>query len=154
MENKVVVAKTNDRARILTGSVNIQVWENGFMTSMEEEHNLVITVGKTNMTKLLGGAGGFAITQIAVGEDGTPPVVGNTTLTNMFKKALIGVTYPDAQSAMFSFEILNAEANGLTIREFGLFDSNNVLFARKDRATPIIKTSAIRLVGTWKITIN
>lgn len=139
----------------LKGSVDIQVFENDILIERMQDDNLVVTLGKTNITKLLGGdSAGKAITKIAVGTNGTAPVVGNTTITGMFSKSLEGATYPDAQSVLFNFDIDNAEANGITIREFGLLNTDNVVFARKVRDTEIIKTSAIRLVGTWKITIN
>lgn len=145
---------TNDTISV-KGSVDIQIYENGILIDHMIDNNLVVTLGKTNITKLLGGASaGKAITQIAVGTNGLATNVSNTTITGMFSKAVDSATYPDAQSVLFSFDIDNAEANDITIREFGLLNVDNVLCARKVRDTEIVKTSAIRLVGTWKITIN
>jgi hypothetical protein len=143
----------NDRI-IVKGAVKINVYENDKHVSCIEE-NLVVTLGKTNIAKLLGGdAAGKKIEKISVGTSGTTAAVGDTAITGAFTKAIDSVTYPDAQSAMFHFEITNAEANGMTIREFGLLNTDEILFARKVRDTDIVKTSAIRLVGTWTITIN
>lgn len=142
----------NDKIK-LTGAVNIDVFENGKLIENISENNLVVTVGKQNMAKLLGGPGS-AITQISVGDNGIAADVLDTAITNPFTKAIASVSYPDPQSVMFSFDIDNSEANGMTIREFGLLDAANILFARKRRNADIIKTVAIRLVGTWKITIN
>lgn len=119
-----------------------------------EENNLVVTLGHTNIARLLGGdTAGKAITQIAVGTNGTAPTLADNGLTGMFSKAVIGATYPEANSIRFSWAIEDTEANGMTIKEFGLLNVNGVLCARKVR-TDIVKTSAVRLVGTWKITIN
>lgn len=142
----------NEKIKV-SGAVNIQVYEYGKLIETIEENNLVVLLGKTNMTKLLGGAG-LAITKISVGDNGTVAADGDTAITNPFTKAITGVSYPSAQSVMFAFDIDNTEANGKTIREFGLLNSGNVLFARKRRDADIIKTAAIRLVGTWTITIN
>lgn len=119
-----------------------------------EEKNLVVTLGHTNIAKLLGGdAAGKAITKIAVGTSGAAPTLGNTSLTGMFSKALNWHTYPTANSIRFEWTILDSEANGITIREFGLLNSDNVLFARKVRSE-IVKTDAVSLLGSWTITIN
>jgi len=139
-----------------TGSFSLQVIDTASGACIEkfEENNLVVTLGHTNIAKLLGGnAAGKAITKIAVGTNGTAPAIGNTGLTGMFSKALSTVTYPEANSIQFGWTILDSEANGMTILEFGLLNSDNVLFARKVRSA-IVKTSAVSLVGTWKLTIN
>lgn len=119
-----------------------------------EEKNLIVTLGKTNITKLLGGdTAGKKISKIAIGTDGTAPAITDTGLTGMFSKLISGVSYPDANSVLFSWSLETSEGNGMTIREFGLLNENNVLCARKVR-TDIVKTADVRLVGTWKISIN
>ena len=86
------------------------------------EPNLVVTLGKTNLCKLMGGnVAGEKISQIAVGEGTAAPAAGDTgPLTNQFKKAFSGTTYPDANSVLFSWTLTTSEANGLSITEFGL----------------------------------
>jgi hypothetical protein len=141
-----------------TGGVAMQVIDvaSGLVVDEWVEANLVVTSGKTNIAKLLGGdTAGKAITQVAVGTDGTAPTVADTSLANEFKKAIASVSYPTATSVQFNFTIESSEANGtgtLPIQEFALYDVNNNMFARKVRAQ-INKTSAIRLVGTWIINI-
>lgn len=120
-----------------------------------EDNNLVVTLGHGNIAQLLGGnPAGLAISKIALGTSGTTPALTDTAITGAFSKAITGVAYPDANSVRFSWEIDATEANGMTIREFGLLTSGDVLCARKIRDGEIVKTSAVRLVGTWKITIN
>ncbi|WP_432712586.1 hypothetical protein [Pedobacter sp.] len=118
------------------------------------DNNLVVTLGQTNLAKVLGGhASGKKISKIAIGTNGTTPTLADTTLTSLFSKLITSVDYPEANSVRFSWSIDGPDANGMTIREFGLLNEDGVLCARKVRAD-IIKTAEVRLVGSWKITIN
>src|SRR5205809_555644 len=127
------------------GEVQIWVYENGKLIDYCEGENLVVTLGKTNLSKLFGGdAEGKKIEKISVGTSNTPADVADNGITGAFTKAIDSVTYPDAQSVMYHFDIDNSEANGMTIWEFGLLNNDNVLNARKVRTTSIVKTDAIR----------
>lgn len=138
-----------------SGWFKLEVYEDGTLISTFEEKNLVVTLGQQNVARLLGGhASGKKIEKISLGTNATLPAMADNSITGAFTKALSGATYPESNSVMFSFDIDNSEANGMTIREFGLLNSDNILCARKVRTGEIAKTSAIRLVGTWKITIN
>lgn len=139
-----------------TGIFNLQVLDvkTNKVIDNYTEKNLVVTLGHTNIARLLGGhTDGLAISKIALGTNGTDPVLTDSTITAAFIKNISGVAYPEANSVRFSWEVDSTEANGMTIREFGLLTSANTLCARKVR-TDIVKTSAVRLIGTWKITIN
>jgi hypothetical protein len=117
------------------------------------DNNLVVDLGKTNVAKLLGGdVDGAKIAKIAVGTGSLAPDVADSALTDMFSKAIDGVTYPDTNSALFSWTLGTDDANGLTLTEFGLLNDNDVLCARKVRSG-IDKTNAISLIGSWKIYI-
>ena len=138
-----------------TGRVDIKVYDGERLIREIIESNLVVTLGKTNITQLLGGhSSGKRISKIAVGTNGSAAVVEDISLTNMFSKVIDSATYPDPLSVQFNFDIDNEEANGITIREFGLLNEDDVLCARKIRTGEIVKTSAIRILGSWKITIN
>lgn len=149
----------NDIAKELLeakGIFNLAVIEvaTGKILHLFEENNLVVTLGHTNIAKLLGGnVAGKAITDIALGTNGAVPALTDNAITGMFNKPVTGVTYPEANSVRYSWAVEDTEANGMTIKEFGLLNGDGVLCARKVR-TDIVKTSAVRLVGTWKITIN
>lgn len=118
------------------------------------EKNLVVTLGRGNIAKLLGGdPGGKKISKIAVGTSSTLPALSDNAITGSFVKAIAEVVYPEANSVKFSWSIDAGEANGTTIREFGLLNDDDVLCARKVR-TDIVKTSAVRLVGSWTLTIS
>lgn len=138
----------------ITGSFSLEVYKNGKLVETFIEKNLVVMGGKANAAKLMGGdAAGKKIEKISVGTSNIPPVDGDAALTGAFTKAIATVSYPETNSVQFNFTIEDTEANGMTIREFGLLNTDNTLCARKVRAD-IVKTSGIRLVGTWKITIN
>lgn len=118
------------------------------------ENNLVVSLGRTNVAKLLGGdVAGLKISKIAVGTNGADPVLTDNALTDQFSKAITSVTYPESNTVQFNWELGEADANGLSIVEFGLLNDANVLFARKTRSA-IVKTNLVRLVGSWKIFIN
>jgi hypothetical protein len=117
-------------------------------------HNLVVNLGKLNVCKLLGGdAAGHSLTKISVGTNGTAPALTNTAITGAFTKDIDSVAYSGNDIVRFVYTIATTEANGITIQEAGLLNSAGVLFARKQR-TPIVKTSAIALQGTWEIKIS
>lgn len=146
----------NTRDNIIAkGHFHLKVFENGKLVQTIDDRNLVVTLGHQNMARIIGGhASGKKIEKISVGTSGTTPALGDTTITGAFTKAIDSATYPDTQSVLFSFDIDNDEANDMTIREFGLLNTDDVLCARKVRTGEIIKTSAIRLVGTWKLTFS
>lgn len=136
------------------GSFNIKIYENGRLVEDYTDSNLVVSLGKTNVAKLLGGdLNGVAITKVQAGTNGTPPSPADAAITNPFTKAIATVTYPASNEVQFGFTLEAHEANGKAISEFGLVDDNNILFARKTR-TVINKVSPMVIVGAWKITIN
>ena len=137
------------------GFFDLQVFDlAGNLLEHYREENLVVSIGKTDVAKLLAGdAAGKKVSKIAVGTSATTPAAGDTALTGAFSKAVTGYSFPEGNSVLFSWSIEDNEANGMTIREFGLLTDDDTLFARKTRSD-IVKTSAVRLVGTWKIVIN
>jgi len=140
----------------LVGILSIKVIEvsTGKVLDSFTDNNLIVNTGKTNITKLLGGSGGFNLNTVGVGTNATAPAVTDTALTpssgNMV--GVDSVTYPDSKTVQFNFTIGTGVANGLDINEFGLIDDDGSLFSRKVRAT-ISKTSSIILVGAWQISI-
>lgn len=119
-----------------------------------EGKNLVVNTGLLNVCRLLGGdASAHALTTIKVGTSATPPAMTDTSITGAFSKAIDSVAYVGNNIVQFIYSIDGTEANGITIREAGLFNSAGVMFARKQR-DPILKTSAIALQGVWEIQLN
>lgn len=136
------------------GNLAVKVYNGKRIIQRFSEKNLVVQAGKTNITKLLAGAAGERIAKIAIGTSAAPATVDDTEITDAFIKNIAQWSFPDAQTVQFNFDILNAEGNGIVIREFGLLTTTNKLFARKIRTGEIEKTSAIRIVGSWTISIN
>lgn len=119
------------------------------------EENKVVIGGLEALTQLLSGdtSGDNLVAQIGFGSDGTPPVEGNTSLTDVFLKDINGTSVPGLTSVGYDFSLELTENNGAEIREFGLFTAGGALFARKVRAGVINKTSVLRLEGTWYISL-
>ena len=115
------------------------------------ERNLWVTAGSNNSASLYGGRGGGPITQIGFGSNATPPASTDTALTDAYLQAIGAPSYPAAGEVTFPFTLASGNANGLQISEFGLLTAAGVLCARKSRSTPIIKSAAITLAGSWSI---
>lgn len=123
----------------------------GNLTDCWEDRNLIVTGGRNAVASLIGSAdSNKQVDRFAVGTNGSGTLLTDTAITDQFAKAVGGVTYPSG-GVQFSFVLELSEANGLTIREFGLLCVDNTLFARIVRA-PIIKDNTIRIEGTWTIT--
>lgn len=114
------------------------------------DDNLIVNLGRNTMAALLGGASTATIQKIAVGTNGTSPLLSDTSLTGVFSKSLNGKTYPSTGVLQCDWSIETSEANGMSIQEFGLLITGDVLFSRKTR-TPIAKDNTFRLEGVWKI---
>lgn len=139
-----------------SGILNLKIFEiaTGDLIDEFTGENLVVTNGHTNLAALLGGdIAGKPITKIGLGTNALDTNLTDSSLTAPFYKNISAVSYPSANSVQFYFEINDNEANGKTVTEFGLLTADNVLCARKVRSA-ITKTSAVRLVGTWKISFN
>lgn len=114
--------------------------------------NLVVTLGREKLAHLVAGdTANNSVTKIGFGVNGAATALGDTALTSSFTKALGTITYPSAGVVKWDWTLETAEYNGNTIKEIGLLTTGDVLFSRITRAG-IVKTSDIRLVGTWQIT--
>jgi hypothetical protein len=134
------------------GWFRLDVFENGRLIERVSEPNLVVTGAAAIQAALLGGSvANMSVTQIGFGTGSAIPVVGNSSLTGPFLKAIDSVTYPVAGSVTFNFTLATGEDNGMSISEYGLLTAGGLLFARKVRAAPLPKTSAISLSSSWTI---
>lgn len=160
-----------ERTVPLRGAMHLLVLDRqGRIQWRYESHNLIVTVGRDKLAKLLGGQHAAALTQIAVGTNGTPAASSDTAITNAFKKALDAKRYSGYSGTWYGQNVTvtsgqvrcewflnNSEANGLAIREFGLLFADDTLFARYLRppngATPdeILKQADMTLAGSWTI---
>lgn len=154
----------------LRGSVELVALRGDSVLWRSETDNLIVTVGKDALAKLLGGNRSQNVTKISVGTNGAPTNASDTALANPFSKPLEAKRYNGYTGAWYGNSVnvsagqlrcewilLNSEANGLAIREFGLLFSDDVLFARYVRPPSggepdtILKQSDMTLAGAWTI---
>ena len=145
----------------MTGEVSIQcVAEDGRVLYEYTDNNLVVTGGRVNAVRLMGGsASGYEITKIGVGTSNTAAAITDTGLTGSFVKLLntdstvnTYTTTPPV-SVTFYFKINTSEANGMTIFELGLFNDNGDLMARKVLDSSIAKNSSFAITGSWRLNL-
>ena len=120
-------------------------------------HNLITTAGLNQARDLLGG-GNYCPSHIAVGDDATAPVLGDTVLGNeVFRKVLTQIDFDPGAKVQFTLFIDTSEANGNTLREGGLFNSQipgqGDLFSRVLITPEIIKDASITVTVQWTITV-
>jgi hypothetical protein len=138
----------------LKGVLKYTVYKNGVAVEEIEEHNLIVTVGRTQLAHLLAGdVTGRHITKITFGTSGVAPVLADTSIANAYTKNISSVSYPAEGQVKFNWSLGTSEANGKAILEFGLLCADNTLFSRRIRESgrPINKESDISLEGEWTI---
>jgi len=138
----------------MTGTLEIGVIRksDGLLIDHWRDENLIVDGAREMLARLIAGDGtGDTITQIGFGTSSDPASPNDTGLTSAHWRPLSGHSYPSAGKVRFDFVLSTTEANGLTIREFGLRTASGELFSRKVRGG-IEKNSDISLEGTWTIT--
>lgn len=140
----------------VTGQVSIKGYdEHGNEVLTVDKNNLVVNVGKgVLVTMLRSGSSTLLANGVGFGTNGATPTLADTALTAGFVKAISSNTSPQPNQAQFNWALEYGENNGMTIRELGLICDRlgaAVLFARLT-TDPIVKTSSLRLEGSWRIT--
>ena len=136
----------------VSGLFTLKVYQCGRLIEEYEDHNLIVDTSRQVHARLLGGdVANRSVTKIGFGTNGTAPMVGNTTLTAAFVKAIDTVAYPATNQVQFNFSLGTSEANGTNIFEFGLLTAGDTLYARKVRSAFLSKDSDISLTGAWII---
>lgn len=92
-----------------------------------------------------------AITAIGVGSGSAPALVTDVALTNAFMRGPIAITVLSTHQLRIDFWLSKDDANGIDIREFGLY-SGATLLARVVRAGGIAKTSPLAIAASWTLT--
>jgi len=130
----------------------LQIYRKGKLVEIWKDENLVVDAGRNIMAKLVGGQTGLNINRVAYGTNGVDPSPSDTIIQNAFTKAISTVSYPVQSQVKFDFVLLESEANGMAIREFGLVCADNTLFARRTRGGKVIdKDSDFSIQGQWII---
>ena len=98
----------------------------------------------------MGGNYNSRITKVGVGSGSAPASDTDTGLTDTFLIPIQSTEYAGTK-VRFNFTLGNADANGLLIRELGLFFADDVMFSRRVRKSIIGKEDDISIAGYWEI---
>jgi len=156
---------SNDRARgVLT--VNTTRKSTGEVTNFSE-HNLVVQMSNNILAGLMGGDLG-CIDRICLGNSPVTETLEDTTISLLDTDTLVmgdtqeaGVNIAFTQPMnsheylapniiQFNWEVGYNQANGIDIAEYGLCNTEGMMFSRKVRGR-IEKTEDLALNGTWTI---
>lgn len=139
-----------ERLDHMRGTVALRIYRNGVLEEEDKDHNLIVTAGRSKLAKLLGGGYAGAINRIGVGTGSTPAADGDKGLTNAVYIPVSSVEYGDAK-VRFNFVIGSSDANGMSIRELGLFFADGTIFSRRVRKSVIGKEDDLQITGYWEI---
>lgn len=135
----------------MRGDFCLRVLRGGQVIETYHDPNMIMDVAKDALAQLLAGDGaGKVVTTIGFGTDGNGPSPDDEALTSAYTKDVSGHSYPSAGRVQFNWTLSTTEANGKSIREFGLIASDGTLIARKTRGA-IDKDDDISLDGSWTI---
>lgn len=151
--------KFHDIPEKCRGEFALKVYRKGQLVKNVADHNLVVNSGRTRLAQLAAGKSGAHIAYIGVGSGSEKEKGIDTGLTEqqLFAITNASVTGMDAR---FDFTIGETQANGLSIREFGLFCTDKTLFSHRvriyvneetheEKVLTIDKDSDIKIVGYW-----
>ena len=148
-----------DSTKNVTGEIHLEVYQKNKLVKKIDDHNLVVDAGRKRLAELAAGkVGSYSesyITHIGLGSGSEIEKVGDTELENQQLFPLTSVEL-NGRDVKCNFFIADNEANGLSIRELGLFCSDGTMFShrvRRDESTGevgvIEKFSDIELKGFW-----
>lgn len=115
------------------------------------DNNVVVTIGRLLVAKLIAGDSTDKVTKIGFGTNGTPAQDSDSSLTSPTVKNVDAFT-ADETGVTFYWSLDYSEGNGVSIQERGLITLGNSLFARKSHAA-VVKTADIRIEGSWRINL-
>ena len=130
------------------GEFHIEIHRDGKVIETFGDHNLVVNSGRARLAELAAGKSDRTITQIGLGTGSATEAEEDTALENQQLFPLSAVSV-EGRDARFDFVIGENDANGLAIREFGLFCSDGTMFTHRVRRGVIEKESDIELHGYW-----
>ena len=142
--------RVEERMEGMRGNVHLCIKRNGEVIHEEDDHNLIVTAGRAKLARLMGGGYAGHIARVGVGEGGSAVSESDTRLTNGVLVGIESVSY-EGTSVRFNFCIGTGQANGLSIREFGLFFADGTMFSHRIRQSVIGKESDIEITGYWEI---
>lgn len=142
----------------LSGQLFVDVFKEGNLSFSYKSPNTIVNSGKELICKLL------------VGNDQPNKVinrygVGNSTIdtssdmidlqgSTLFKGSIYDYTFPAYNQVKINFQVEASQANGLYVKEFGLFSSDGTLFNRVVWDGTLLKTEHFVLSCYFLITHN
>ena len=145
-----MLMQEKEQLNSMRGSVELKIYRNGVLEEIEREHNLIVTAGSSKLAKLLGGGYAGGINRVGVGTGSTPAADTDKGLTSPVYIPVKSVEYSTAK-VRFNFVIGTSDANGVNIRELGLFFADNTMFSRRVRKSVIGKEADLQITGYWEI---
>ena len=145
-----MLMQEKEQLNSMRGSVELKIYRNGVLEEIEREHNLIVTAGRSKLAKMLGGGYAGGINRVGVGTGSTPAADTDTGLTSPVYIPVKSVEYSTAK-VRFNFVIGTSDANGVNIRELGLFFADNTMFSRRVRKSVIGKEADLQITGYWEI---
>lgn len=134
------------------GHLSVCVYVRGRLVEVWDGRNTLVNAERSISARLLGGdVTDRYVGQIGFGTSGVQPAMSNVALQDPYIKSIQSVSYPDATSVLFDFNLTADEANGKNIFEFGLMTQSGVMIARRVRSKALSKTPDITLSGKWRI---
>ena len=148
-----------DSTKNVTGEIHLEVYQKNKLVKKIDEHNLVVDSGRRRLAELAAGkVGSYSesyITHIGLGSGSEIEKVSDTELENQQLFPLTSVEL-NGRDVKCNFLIADNQANGLSIRELGLFCADGTMFShrvRKNEETGevgvIEKFSDIEIKGFW-----
>lgn len=152
-----------------TGRLFYVVRRNGAVIEEFSDQNMIMTLGRVAIARLFAGENGGHGAYVGAGSSSAPPAPEQESLTDEVQVSVASVSYAEAEvvngvtswtesatptpNVRFNFLFGTGDANGLEIREFGLFTSDGTMFARRVRSGSgaIAKDSDIEIEGYWII---
>jgi hypothetical protein len=141
----------------------------GAVVENVRDPNMIMTLGRMAVARLFAGDFTCAAFGVGVGEGATDPSAEQTELTNPFIKSATRVGFTSSEetdgviawnpsdepttNARLDFVFDTEDANGMSIREFGLYCADGTLFARRVRGNgrAIEKDDDLVIEGYWII---
>lgn len=132
-------------------SVELYDAKTGELIKKEETHNLVVDSGLNLLRDALRLGSISPLTKIGIGTSGTAVSSAQTALlAEISKHNLLSVTSSD-KTLTCQYFLDETTGNGQTIREMGLFTTDNTMYARVVLTTPIEKTNLVIAALTWTL---
>ena len=152
-----------------SGELAYIVRSRGEIIEEYSEKNMIMTLGRVAVARLFAGLPGGNALSVGVGEGSDPPNAEQTDLSNRYLVAASAIGFARAEvqntittwvpsseptpNVRIDFIFSEGDANGLEIKEFGLFTADETMFARRVRANgrAIAKDEDLTIEGYWII---